>query len=368
MKVFYQVSNLVLLLSCFALSTCETSTTTDSSQPTGKVQPIIITEPVMFDTDDPAIWIDKVKPSNSLIIGTDKDENGGLYAFDLNGKILPDRTVFELKRPNNVDIAYGLVLSGLATDIAVVTERLTHNLRIFSLPNLKPIDGGGIPVFEGDTIAGYRDLMGIALYTSPDSKIYAIVGRKTGPTEEGYLAQYLLEDNGAGIVKATLIRKFGKYSGNKEIESIAVDNELGYIYYSDEGVGVRKYFANPAKGNNELALFATTGFTQDHEGISIYKINDGTGYILVSDQQANQFRVFSREGTTKNPHDHTLLKVINASTEESDGSDVTNVSLNDQFKSGLFVAMSTDKTFQFYRWEDIAGTDLKVAPNGVLKK
>jgi len=29
------------------------------------------------------------------------------------------------------------------------------------------------------------------------------------------------------------------------------------------------------------------------------------------------------------------------------------------------VAMSTDKTFQLYRWEDVAGKDLAVTPNGV---
>ena len=60
-------------------------------------------------------------------------------------------------------------------------------------------------------------------------------------------------------------------------EAIAVDDQLGYVYYSDEGKGVRKYYADPEKGNDELALFATTGFTEDHEGISIYQLTDSTG-------------------------------------------------------------------------------------------
>ena len=38
---------------------------------------------VVNDPDDPAIWINKEKPSESLIIGTDKPIGGGLYAFDL---------------------------------------------------------------------------------------------------------------------------------------------------------------------------------------------------------------------------------------------------------------------------------------------
>lgn len=362
-------SSLLLVLAFIFLNACTSGNSTiqqaaivDSS-PT--VKPVIVTEAVQFDSDDPAIWINSQDTSKSLIVGTDKDENGALYVFDLNGKIIQDKVVKGLKRPNNVDIEYGLILNNKPTDIAVATERMTHNLRIFSLPDMTSVDNGGIPVFENETGDGFRDLMGISLYKQPNTnKIFAIVGRKTGPTE-GYLWQYLLEDNRKGAVKATLVRKFGRYSAKKEIESIAVDDELGYVYYSDEGVGIRKYYADPEKGNDQLALFGTKGFTQDHEGISIYKINNNIGYILVSDQQSNRFRVFPREGANGNPHDHPLTKIINMSTSESDGSEVTSVSFPGQFKSGLFVGMSTDKTFQFYRWEDLAGKDLLVAPNGI---
>ena len=227
-----------------------------------------------------------------------------MYVFDLQGKIRPQKSVYGLKRPNNVDIEYGLPLKGIATDIAITTERFTHKLRIFSLPGMVPVDNGGIEVFENETGEGFRDLMGVALYKDEKGGIYAIVGRKTGPVSGSYLWQYLLEDNGAGMVKATLVRKFGDYSGRKEIESIAVDDALGYVYYSDEGVGVRKYYADPGKGNRQLALFATTGFTEDHEGISIYQSSATEGYVLVSDQGANKFHIFSREGTPQNPHDH----------------------------------------------------------------
>lgn len=322
------------------------------------VKPLYVSEPVSFDSDDPAIWVNPADPAQSLIIGTDKDENGALYVFDLKGKIIKDKTVKGLKRPNNVDVAYGLLLGGKKIDIAVATERMTHKLRIFSLPDMKPVDNGGLPMFEGETKEMERDLMGIAMYTDPKGQIYAVVGRKTGPAD-GYLWQYLLEDDGTGKLKATLKRKFGKYSGKKEIESIAVDNEMGYIYYSDEQFGVRKYYADPAKGNEELALFATKGFKEDNEGISIYKTSDTTGYILVSDQSANHFQVFNREGKS-GPHDHVLLSSIPVSTNNSDGSETYSKALNNDFKHGLFVAMSDDKTFQLYRWEDLAGKKLTV--------
>jgi 3-phytase len=324
------------------------------------VKPVVISEKVGFDSDDPAIWVNPDDASKSLVVGTDKSATGALYVFDLQGKIQHNLVVKGLKRPNNVDIAYGLKLNGKPTDIAITTERFTHKLRIFSLPDMKPVDGGGIPIFEGETAAEYRDLMGISIYTAKSGKIYAIAGRKTGPTDGSYLWQYLLSDNGSGQVKAELVRKFGKYSGKKEIESIAVDNELGYIYYSDEQYGVRQYYAEPEKGNEQLAEFGTTGFAEDHEGISIYKTSSAKGYILVSDQGANRFQIFSREGSPKNRFDHQLLKIVKLSAGHSDGSDVVNVPLNDTFKHGLFVVMSDDKTFHYYRWEDIAGKELKI--------
>lgn len=325
------------------------------------IKPAVVTEPVAFDTDDPAIWINPADPAQSLIIGTDKDKDGGLYVFDLAGKILQDKTVRGLQRPDNVDIEYGLPIGGKPHDIAVTTERFTHKLRIYSLPDMKPLDNGGIDMYVGETGDMFRDLMGIALYKNPQTgHVSAIVGRKNGPKDGSYLWQYTLEDDGHGAVKATLVRKFGKYSGLKEIEAIAVDDALGFVYYSDEGTGVRKYYADPARGNDELALFATTGFTQDHEGISLYNTSDSTGYILVSDQGANQFFIFNREGSAGKPHNHTLVKVVKVAAQESDGSEVTNIPLNGVFQKGLFVVMSTDKTFHYYRWEDIAGNDLTI--------
>jgi len=307
--------------------------------------PTIVTDPTPHDTDDPAIWINAADQSKSLILGTDKDSDGGLYAYDLNGKIV--NNVTGLKRPNNVDVAYGLAYGDTTIDIAVLTERETNSIRVFRLPDLTPVDNGGIPVFVDEE---ERAPMGIALYTrAADSAIFAIVGRKSGP-KEGYLWQYRL-DGTNGQLRADVVRKFGQFSGQKEIEAIAVDNELGYVYYSDEGVGVRKYEADPDKGNDgQLALFAQDGFKDDHEGIAIYKSSDSTGYILVSNQQANTFMVYPREGAAGQPHQHDQLAEIPVSTVECDGVDVTSVTLGSQFPNGVFVAMSNGMVFHYYEW------------------
>ena len=331
--------------------------------PFSKILPSVISDTTKWDTDDPAIWINTANPAKSLIIGTDKNRDGALFAFDLKGKIV--KIYNGLHGPNNVDIAYGFPYKGETIDIAVVTERLEQRIRVFRLPGMEPIDNGDLIVFDGDI---NRAPMGIAMYKRPpDKSFFVFVGGKSGP-EVGYIGQYRLEEIG-GQLKITFIRQFGKFSGKKEIESIAVDAELGYIYYSDETAGVRKYPADPdaANANMELALFATQGFARDHEGISIYKLNDKTGYILVSDQQANRFWIYSREGSPGNPNEHKLLKIIEVTAMESDGSEVTGFSLPG-FPAGLFVIMSNGKTFHFYDWKDIAGENLKSAHSKNIKK
>jgi len=338
----------------------------DSQSVNSAIKPVVVTDTVRWDTDDPAIWINPNDPLKSLIIGTDKDSDGALYVFDLDGNVIEGKTVRNLKRPNNVDVEYGLMLNGKPVDIAVATEREANKIRVFRLPEMTPIDNGGIDVFEGEA---ERAPMGIAVYKrAKDGAVFAIVGRKSGPLD-GYLWQYLLQDDGKGGVKGTKVRAFGLYSGKKEIESIAVDDKLGYAYYSDEQVGVRKYQADPdaPEANKELALISTAGYLEDNEGISIYEVSDGTGYILVSDQSANKFHIYKREGEPGNPHEHKEVKVVDVSTTNSDGSDVTNAPLGPKFPAGLFVAMADNKTFQFYSWQQIAGGDLVLAPNGIKK-
>ena len=312
------------------------------------LKPTVVTEVVPNDTDDPAIWINPADSTQIIVIGTDKQEKtGGLYAYDMNGKII--NKVVPLDRPNNVDIAYGFNLSGKKVDIAVVTERGTDKIRVFSLPDLKPLDNGGIPVFEGET---EKSPMGVALYTQADStgnKIFAIVGRKIGPSGK-YLHQYELQESN-GIIVGNKVREFGNFMGGKEIEAIAVDNELGFIYYSDEGFGIHKYHADPAKGNEELAVFGQKDFKEDHEGIAIYKTSNSTGYIVVSNQQNNSFNVYPREGDAGNSNQYTRLAEVPVSAIECDGAEAIATPIGAKFPKGMLVAMSNGMVFHYYDWQ-----------------
>jgi 3-phytase len=287
--------------------------------------------------------------------------DGALAVFGVDGKLR--QLLTGLDRPNNVDVEYGIDLDATPTDIAVLTERFGRRLRVYAIARdgsaVRDISAGKLPILDG--AAGDEGApMGIGLYRRPkDGAIFAIVAPKAGP-KENYLWQYRLSDDGTGRVKAAFVRRFGGFSGVGEIEAIAVDDELGYVYYADEAAGIHKWLADPdAPGaNRELALFGTTGYEQDREGLGIYALPDGKGYIVSVDQLPGEsvFHVYRREGEPGRPHDHsrTLLS-FKGGADGTDGLDVTSSPLGPDFPDGLMIAMnSANKNFLMFRWRDIA--------------
>jgi len=305
-----------------------------------EITPDVVTEKTLHDTDDPAIWVNKSDASKSIVFGTDKNTEGAIYAFNLDGKVIEEKTIRHLKRPNNIDLEYGFKLNdSTKTDVIAFTERERQQIRLFSVPDMKPLDGGGFPVFTDAKLPEANLPMGIALYKSPKtSNLYAIVGRKSGP-KNGYLYQYLLTSDSLGV-HSKLVRKFGEFSGKKEIEAIAVDDEIGIVYYSDERHCIRKYNAEPSKGDEEIYCFGTEYFKEDIEGIAIAKYKNNS-FLIVSNQQAHTFNIFD----TKT---NAFIKEINLGTIETDGCEVTTVPLGNKFPNGLFVSMNDEKNFFFY--------------------
>ena len=73
-----QIAKSILLLTVFTLLI----TGCQKQIQTGAIKPAVVTEKVKWDTDDPAIWINKTDPSKSWILGTDKDDDGAIYVYD----------------------------------------------------------------------------------------------------------------------------------------------------------------------------------------------------------------------------------------------------------------------------------------------
>ncbi len=303
------------------------------------VAPLRETVSETHQTDDPAVWYNRKNPGASFILGTVKmaAPDGAIAVYRLDGSRL--MSIPNVDRPNNVDVAYGLKLGGRKLDIAVATERNKSALRVFEIvPGQGIKDLASLPVFAGQTGAMAQP-MGIALYTRKrDRAIFAIVSRKNGPSGS-YLWQYLLRDNGQGQLIAEKVREFGQYSNSKEIESVAIDPEREQVYYSDEGAGIRKYHADPSHRDaaKELALFATSGWKGDREGIAV-----AGRYIIATDQQHpnTEFHVFHRDTLNE-------LGVFRVGADTTDGIDLSS-------QLNLFIAMNDSRrNFILAEWPKI---------------
>ena len=351
------------LAALFAASACQRPAPAVSSA--AEIKAAFGTAALPDDPDDPAVWRHPSDPSRSLIIGTIKvaAPTGGIAVFGLDGQIR--QIISGIDRPNNVDVEYGVQLGGKTVDIAVATERLKRQLRLFRIdPDAGRLDDlGGLPILSGQEGESGAP-MGIALYRrGSDRAIFAVIAPKEGP-ESGYLWQYRLIERD-GRPAAEFVRRFGVFSATKvrsenEIEAVAVDDPLGYVYYSDEADGVHKWHADPDHpgAGAELAHFARAGFRGDREGIAIYARPDGTGYIVVTDQlPANsEYHVYAREGASGNPHDHSReLAVLRGGADSTDGLEIFSGGLGAQLPQGAMVAMnSSARNFLVFRWEDVA--------------
>jgi 3-phytase len=324
------------------------------------------TAPVAHDPDDPAIWRHPTDLARSLVLGTDKFAvDGALYVFGLDGAVR--QVITPLDRPNNVDVEYGVRLGSRVVDVAVVTERKQHRLRIFAIPAdgglLTDLAPGGLPVLQGMT-GLESEPMGVALYKrASDGAVFAIVAPKIGGSTD-YLWQYQIEADPDEAPRLRQVRRFGNFSGlgptpgePGEVEAVVVDDEMGFVYYSDERFGIRKWQADPnhADAGRELAVFGRDGYLGDREGLAIYPTGPGRGYLVSSDQLegATRLRVYRREGVPGNPHAHVAVSTLITQSDGTDGLDVTSAALPG-FPRGLLVMMNSGaKNFLLYRWEDV---------------
>ncbi|MEZ5286888.1 MAG: phytase [Vicinamibacterales bacterium] len=343
------------------------------------------TAPVPHDPDDPAIWVNPGDPARSLVLATDKVErDGGLYVFGLDGALR--QAITPMDRPNNVDVEYGVTLGSWTGDVAVVTERKQHRLRVFGIPAdggpLRDLAPEGLPVLAGG-VADAGEPMGIGLYTRPsDGALFVIVAPKTGPAE-GYMAQYRVGAGAGGQLEATEVRRFGAFShigaepGDPgEIEAVVVDDELGFVYYADERCCLRKYLADPdaVDAGRELARFGEGTYQLDREGLALYVQPGGRGFLVSSDQipGGTVLHLYPREGRPGVPHDHPEIATVHTQADETDGLDVTSTPLPG-FPDGLLVMMNSGpRTFLLpvggpgrRRWENARPAGhVSAAPGG----
>jgi myo-inositol-hexaphosphate 3-phosphohydrolase len=328
------------------------------------VKPRIITSPVITDADDAAIWMHPTDPAKSLVIGTDKGshQSGGLYTWNLDGT---QKQRITMNRPNNIDVRYGFMLGNKVIDLAAVTLRDQQQVRIFAIDSDTQtlID---VTTLDSDNLLNkmFKSPYGLTMYKRPSDGLMFIIVSSRHDEYKDKLRQIRLEDDGAGHVKGVFVRDFGNF--RNIVEGMAVDDELGYLYASEERVGIHKYYASALLGNEKLTFFGMEDSLSsgNNEGMAMYKCANGTGYILVSHPETHSIKVYRREGEIGAPHQHLLLtRIQDDSLRSGDGLEVSSRVFAANFPHGLLVWHNQPaRNFRLYGWEDVAKKILTVCP------
>jgi len=199
------------------------------------------------------------------------------------------------------------------------------------------------------------------MYRSAATSEYYVFINEGG---EGNFRQWRLFDNGQGRVSAELVREFPVGS---QTEGCVADDELGFLYVGEENEALWKYSAEPDAGTDRVMIDSTGDdgrLDADVEGLALWIGENGTGYLIASNQGADNYAVYRREGDNEYiGHFHIIanpeLGLDGAS--ETDGLEVTSAALGDRYPAGLLVvqdgrniAPEEPQNFKFVSWQDVA--------------
>jgi len=304
--------------------------------------------------DDIAIWVNKNNSTKSLVIGTDKKK--GMAVYDLSGKML---NFYELGACNNVDVRYNFVLGTDTVDVVGVTNRKKNSIQLFKIDSTKQ----GIE-FIGEKVMGadFGDVYGFSLYHNPTTNNFsAFVNTKLGVVE-----QWTFSSDSTGKI---VFAKASRTKKNGVVEGMVADDANGYLYIAEEDYGVwRHSFRNDTmvvdghliEGSK---VSSNVNIVDDIEGLTIYKANDKKGYLLISSQGNSTYAIFNRMPPNKYLGSFYIEDGSVDGTEETDGIDVCNLPLNENFKEGIFIVQDglnhdgnkdVAQDFKYISWGDIA--------------
>jgi 3-phytase len=322
--------------------------------------------------DDPAVWVHPTAAERSLIIGTDKKE--GLNVYDLRGALvqrLPDG------RMNNVDVVQGLKVrvaadKGVGTiDLVLASERNRDELAAYAV---HPASGRLTPLAGAPFATGVTGVYGLCAYIDPrDGDARVVINNK-----QGAVHVYALRPPAGGLAGGPWrSERVHTLQVGTQLEGCVADVEHGWLYIGEECVGVWRYplpgrqmdeeapartllDAVPSLRERAAGGLPASRLARDVEGVDIYRLPGGQGWVLVSCQAedrvacydrvtgayAGSFRVQWREpGGAIDPVTHT------------DGLTVSSAPLGPLFPRGVLVMQDdnegTRQDFKIIDWRQV---------------
>lgn len=302
--------------------------------------------------DDPAIWANPADPAKSLIIATDK--KAGLYVYDMQGRVaqfLPDGKM------NNVDLRNGFRLGGNEVTLVTATNRTDKTIAIY---RLDAATGTLVDVADGPQSTGMHDPYGLCMYRSPrNGDTYVFVNG-----DDTAKKQWRLVDAGNGRVRAELVREFAFES---QTEGCVADDAAATLFVGEEDVALWALPAEPDGGDAKTAVDRVAdnpAIKDDLEGMGLYDLGNGRGYIIVSSQGNDTYAVYRREGQREYLGSFAVAgdpaRGIDG-ISETDGLDVSSANLGPGYEHGAMVAQDgrnvmpvQNQNYKIVPWKAIA--------------
>lgn len=302
--------------------------------------------------DDPAIWAHPTDPAKSLIIATDK--KAGLYIYDLQGKVvqfLPDGKM------NNVDLRDGFKLGGREVTLVTATNRTDKTIAIY---RLDVATRTLVDVADGPQSTGMHDPYGLCMYRSArNGDTYVFVNG-----DETAKKQWRLVDAGNGRVRAEPVREL---TFDSQTEGCVVDDDAGLLYVGEEDVALWSLAAEPDGGNEKTSVDrvdANPAIKDDIEGMGLYDLGGGRGYIVISSQGNDTYAVYRREGAREYLGSFAVASDPARGIDgisETDGLDVSSHNLGPGLEYGAMVAQDgrnvlpvENQNYKIVPWKAIA--------------
>ncbi len=318
------------------------------------VHPTIETDPVGSGADaadDPAIWANPDNPAASWVIGTDKQ--GGLHVYDMRGK---SRHFAADGKMNNVDLRTGYRLAGRDVVLVTASDRTNKSIAIYSLDTAS---GTLSNIADGVQPTGLSDPYGQCMYRGKGGRTYVFIS-----DPDGLVRQWELVPTRSGKVRAKQVRdiKFGS-----QTEGCVADDLSGILYVAEEDIGLWRVTAEPVKGATPASVDKVADnpkLKDDLEGVGLYDLGGGRGYLVVSSQGNNSYAVYRREGDNAYLGSFSVIadpaKGIDG-ISETDGLDVSSANLGPGFEQGAMIAQDgrnmlpvENQNFKYVPWSTIA--------------
>ena len=302
--------------------------------------------------DDPAIWAHPTDPSQSLVIATDK--KAGLYLYDMQGKVvqfLPDGKM------NNVDVREDFELGGEKIVLVTASNRTDKSIAIYRLDT---VNRKLVNIADGVQPTGLGDPYGLCMYRDKDNgRTYVFING-----DDTRKRQWELVATRDGRVQAKLMRDM---TFDSQTEGCVADDASGALYVNEEDVGLWRLSAKPDGGNEKTIverIADNPAVKDDYEGVGIYDLGDGRGYIVVSSQGNDTYAVYRREG--KQEYLGSFAVVADPvrgidGISETDGLEVTSRNLGPGFEHGAMIAQDgrnvmpvENQNYKYVPWKSIA--------------